>query len=146
MGDGVSRAVVALGALAIAGGVWLSHSGSERGGVRGCGPGSVAMQRVELVFGLSRKGQDDVSDQAWLAFLDAEITPRFPDGLTVLAGQGQWRTGDGRIIREPSRLLLVWAKPAPDLAQRIEAVRQAWKAAHGQESVLRAERGDCVSF
>ncbi|MEZ5854645.1 MAG: DUF3574 domain-containing protein [Hyphomicrobiaceae bacterium] len=104
------------------------------------------MHRIELVFGMSRKGQPAVTDSDWRAFLDAEITPRFPDGLTVLEGQGQWRSNAGEIVKEPARLLLVWAKPQSDLAQRIEAIRSAWKQAHGQESVIKAESHNCVSF
>ena len=104
------------------------------------------MHRIELVFGMSRQGQPDISEAGWRKFLDAEITPRLPDGLTVLEGQGQWRNSAGEIVKEPSRLLLVWAKPQSDLTQRIEAIRSAWKQAQGQESVLKAESYDCVSF
>ncbi|MBS0242022.1 MAG: DUF3574 domain-containing protein, partial [Proteobacteria bacterium] len=66
--------------------------------------------------------------------------------LTVLSGQGQWRSPSGVAVKEPSRVLLVWAKPAPDLGQRIELVRTAWKKAHQQESVVRAESASCVAF
>lgn len=34
-----------------------------------------------------------VSDEDWRAFLAAEVTPRFPDGLTVIDAAGQWRDG-----------------------------------------------------
>jgi hypothetical protein len=104
------------------------------------------MQRVELVFGLSRKGRTDVSDAEWAQFLDREVTPRFPDGLTVLAGSGQWRNSAGVVIKEPARVLLVWVKPAADLEARITAVREAWKASQQQESVLRADGTSCVTF
>lgn len=104
------------------------------------------MLRIELVFGLSRKGLPEIGDAEWLAFVDREITPRFPDGLTVLDARGQWRTAAGSIVKEATRLLLVWAKPSDDLTGRIEAVRDAWKRAHAQESVVRAERRECVSF
>src|SRR5438067_2229644 len=48
-------------------------------------------QVAELMFG--RKGGDriGVSEVEWARFLDREITARFPDGLTVLTGAGQWR-------------------------------------------------------
>lgn len=111
-----------------------------------CSGQSAPLHRVELVFGLSRKGLADIDDAGWQSFLDREITPRFPDGLTVIDARGQWRTADGEIVREPARLLLVWAKPASDLAPRIEAIRIGWKRDHGQESVVRAERRECVSF
>ena len=104
------------------------------------------MQRVELVFGMSRAGRVDVGEDEWTAFLAREVTPRFPDGLTVLAANGQWRGASGSVVREPARVLLIWIARSPDLETRIEAVRAAWKAAHAQESVLRADGASCVSF
>lgn len=136
-------------ALALAGGIgaaWLRFAPGPGGSAGACAAGSAPMQRIELVFGLSRKGRVDVSDGEWAQFLDQEVTPRFPDGLTVLAGSGQWRNATGVVIREPSRVLLVWANSAPDLDTRINAVREAWKSAHQQESVLRADGVGCVGF
>lgn len=111
-----------------------------------CAAGDQALRRVELVFGLSRKGRTDVGDTEWSDFLAREVTPRFPEGLTVLTANGQWRNAAGVIVHEPARLLLVWAAPAPDLERRIEGIRTAWKQEHRQESVLRAYGNDCVSF
>ena len=104
------------------------------------------MQRVELVFGLSRKGRPDVTQAEWVAFLDREVTPRFPDGLTVLEAQGRWRNAAGVGVTEASRLLLVWVKPEASLGRRIDDIRDAWKVGQNQESVLRVQRQDCVSF
>jgi hypothetical protein len=104
------------------------------------------MQRVELAFGLSTKGRDTIGETEWAAFLDREVTPRFPDGLTVLSGQGQWRNSSGHIIKEPARVLLVWVRPAGDLEARIDAVRAAWMAEFFQESVLKAVGTSCVGF
>lgn len=135
--------------VALAAGVttaWLRPAPGGSGPALACPAGALPMQRLELVFGLSRKGRVDVSETEWTQFLDREVTPRFPDGLTVLAGKGQWRNTAGVIISEPSRVLLVWVKPAPDLETRITAVREAWKAAQQQESVLRADGMSCVGF
>ena len=38
---------------------------------------------VELVFGRNIGDAPGVTDADWKAFLDQEVTPRFPDGLTV---------------------------------------------------------------
>jgi hypothetical protein len=144
----VSRPVpglLVLGLLLAGGGLLVGREIGRQTGPAACGTGS-AMRRVELVFGLSRKDKPDITQEAWQTFLEREVTPRFPDGLTVLVGNGQWRNGDGRTVREPARLLLVWAAPAADLSGRIEAVREAWKREHSQESVLRAEAASCVAF
>ncbi len=145
---GLSAAGAAL-VLGLAGGMgaaWVGLAPGRGKPAVACAPGSASMQRIELVFGLSRKGRVDVSDGEWAQFLDREVTPRFPDGLTVLAGTGQWRNAAGVVIREPSRVLLVWAHAAPDLDARISAIREAWKSAHQQESVLRADGTSCVGF
>ncbi len=104
------------------------------------------MQRLELIFGMGRKGAPEISDAEWRSFLDAEVTPRFPDGLTVLAGDGQWRNKDGQVAKESSRIVLVWLVPAVDTDTKIEAIRSAWKLRHAQESVMRIDGNGCVSF
>jgi hypothetical protein len=144
--DGVTLAALLLALVAGAGTAWLGLSPNRSALSLACPAGAQPMQRLELVFGLSRKGRVDVSEAEWALFLDREVTPRFPDGLTVLAGSGQWRNKTGVVIREPSRILLVWVTPAADLDARVEAVREAWKSAQAQESVLRANGASCVAF
>ena len=111
-----------------------------------CPPGAKAMKRVELLFGMRLKAGRTVGDAAWRAFLADEVTPRFPDGLTVLPAYGQWRAASGRITREPARLLLILLAPTPDSDADIEAVRDAFKRRFEQESVVRVESSACVSF
>jgi hypothetical protein len=137
--------LLAVALLLGAGGLWFSIAGREAAD-RSCPNGQARMGRIELVLGMSRKGRPDVTDAEWQAFLAREVTPRFPDGLTVIQAQGQWRGADGVAIREPSRVLLVWSRPAADLDARLEAIRDGWKRAHAQESVLLARGWDCVSF
>ncbi len=151
MGFGRTLGAAAVSGMIGAGSAWLVLAGrpdaSLVGGPVACAdPRAAAMQRVELVFGLARKGRAEVSEAEWGDFLRQEVTPRFPDGLTGLRGDGQWRTAGGEILREPARLLLVWAQLAGDLGPRVEAIRAAWKQRHGQESVLRADSRQCVSF
>jgi len=136
---------LAMGAAGVAL-VWAPRFQSGIEHAQGCDEGGTRLRRIELVFGLSRKAREDVSEVEWSDFLAREVTPRFPDGLTVLAANGQWRNAAGVIVREPARLLLVWAAAAPDLDQRIEQIRTAWKREQQQESVLRADSTDCVSF
>jgi hypothetical protein len=104
------------------------------------------MARVELLFGMSRADGGEISEAEWVSFIDREVTPRFPDGLTVLTGYGQWRNAAGEIRKEISRMLVIWHKLAPDLNDRIEAVRLAFKTTYRQESVMRVDGTSCVSF
>ena len=115
-------------------------------GVAVCRAGATAMTRLELLFGMGRKGGGEIGEAEWRAFLDAEVTPRFPDGLTVLGGYGQWRNPAGEIAKEGSKVLVVWYKAVPGSEAKIEAIRAAYKARFGQESVLRVDGSSCVSF
>jgi hypothetical protein len=86
-----------------------------------------------------------IGEEDWAAFFAAEITPRFPGGLTVLTGYGQWRDTAGSLVKETSRLLLIWY--APDAETRIEEIRSAYRARFGQDNVLRTDGPlACVSF
>ncbi len=93
------------------------------------------MVSAQLLFGLSRDDGRAVSELAWRRFLAAQITPRFPAGLTVLAGEGQWRGPDGRLRRERARIVLVVVPETPDLRARLDAVRAAYRARFAQGSV-----------
>jgi hypothetical protein len=81
----------------------------------------------------------------WQSFLATEVTPRFPDGLTVLTGFGQWRSGES-VRKEGSRVLLIFAPRRPDNDAHIEAIRDTYRARFEQDSVLRVDGLSCVSF
>ena len=117
------------------------------GGRPVCSTAARPLARLELLFGSTRKDLTPIGEEEWAAFVAAEIAPRFPDGLTILTGYGQWRDATGTMVKETSRLLLIWYAPAADSDSRIEAIRAAYKARFGQESVLRADGAPaCVSF
>jgi hypothetical protein len=102
--------------------------------------------RTELFFGSLKPDGSMVSEEAFLRFLDAEITPRFPNGLTLLTGLGQFLTAQGIMIQEASRLLILLypVEERPDKNEQIEQIREKYKQIFQQESVLRADR--CCEF
>jgi hypothetical protein len=98
--------------------------------------------RTELFFGTSRaNGLPPVSDDEFRQFLDQEITPRFPDGLTLVAALGQFLNSSGVIVQERSlQLILLYPVEAQKAASRkIERIRTAYKEQFQQESVLRVD-------
>lgn len=97
------------------------------------------MVRTELLLGLSRPDGPDVTEAEFRSFLDAEVTPRFPDGYTVLHAEGRWRGQSQRTLRESSRVLLILRPPDPETNGRIEAIRDAYRSRFGQEAVLRVD-------
>ena len=54
-----------------------------------CPDGTERYAEYDLFFGRGKGGAEAMSDDAWARFLAREVTPRFPDGLTVLDGFGQ---------------------------------------------------------
>jgi hypothetical protein len=111
-----------------------------------CRPGAVPLAHLELLFGMSRKDGGEVTEAEWHAFLEEEVSPRFPEGLVVFTGYGQWRTRAGRKARENSHVVEVWYRPSADSDAKIEAIRSAYKARFSQESVMRVDGVSCVSF
>jgi hypothetical protein len=102
--------------------------------------GSVDFARSELFFGTA-KVDGTVSDEEFLEFVDRIITPRFPDGLTLLEADGQFRGEDGIIIKEKS-FVLILLYPLEEFAKssrRIETIRERYKDQFQQESVLRVD-------
>lgn len=105
-----------------------------------------AFSRTELFFGLSRPG-GVVSEEEFKGFVDAFVTPRFPDGLTLLTGNGQFRDSSGNIIGEGSKLLILLVpRRDPHASAKIDAIRRDYRRQFQQESVLRADAVSCVSF
>jgi Protein of unknown function (DUF3574) len=98
--------------------------------------------RTELFFGSLKPDGSVVSEEAFLGFLTAEITPRFPHGLTLLTGLGQFLTAQGVMHQEPSRLLILLypVEDERDSSEKIEQIREQYKRMFHQEAVLRADR------
>lgn len=127
--------------LGIVSAAWFLGSAAPVRAEPACAAPAETMARVELIFGTAH-----VSQRAFADFLARDVTPRFPDGLTLFAGYGQWRSPAGRISRESSRLLLIYYRADAGADQKIDAIREAYKRRFHQQSVLRAESAACVSF
>jgi hypothetical protein len=103
--------------------------------------------RTELFFGRSKPDGSMVTKAEFRRFLNREITPRFPEGLTVLMGRGQFRDDSGVILREGSVLLILLYPVGEEFRhRRIERIREEYKSAFQQQSVLRVDSTACVSF
>ncbi|MCT4357369.1 DUF3574 domain-containing protein [Streptomyces sp. Je 1-79] len=145
-------AVAAAGALIAAGApaayATLGEDPPERPPVTAQARGKAYVE-TRLFFGTERPdGGPAVTDEQFLAFVDREVTPGFPAGLTVQNGRGQWRDGSGTIERERSYelILLYPASEARLHDPRIEAIREAYRRAFGQESVARLDEPTRADF
>jgi len=106
-----------------------------------------ARQVAELMFGRDIGSRLGVSEPAWVGFVAREITPRFPDGLTITDAIGQWRNrASGAIVREPSKHVEIVLPGHADDEARLEAIVASYKRQFHQQSVGLILRDACVSF
>lgn len=89
----------------------------------------------ELYFGRNKPG-GQVSNQDFQSFLQQEVTPRFPDGLTVLDADGQFLSSQG-IIKEKTKLLILIHSNSSEDRQELQEIVDAYKKQFQQQSVLR---------
>lgn len=108
--------------------------------------GAHLWQRTELYFGLAKPDGGSVSDVEYQHFVDTEVTPRFSEGFTVLQGNGQYRSANGEIVREPSRVAVLFYAADSARGAAIEAIRAAYRKQFQQESVMRVDTTSCVGF
>ena len=103
--------------------------------------------RTELYFGRSIPGGGTVSDEEWERFLADVVTPRFPDGFTIINATGQSREKDGTLDKERTEIL-VFFYPVNDRTasrRKIEEIRRAYVKQFKQESVLRLDYPSTVN-
>lgn len=104
-------------------------------------------QLAELLFGRDIGGHVGVSEKAWARFVAREVTPRFPDGLTITDAAGQWRDPtSGKAVREPAKRMEIVLPGGADDESRLEAIADAYKRQFQQQSVGVIVRPVCASF
>ncbi|MGE3148717.1 MAG: DUF3574 domain-containing protein [Pseudorhodoplanes sp.] len=105
------------------------------------------MAVAELMFGRRIGTRIGVTERAWAAFVAREVTPRFPDGLSVVDAAGQWRDArSGRLIREPSKIVSIVLRDPDRDQEHIDRIVAAYKTRFRQDSVGVIIRPACVSF
>ncbi len=105
------------------------------------------MLEIDLMFGRNIGGQLGVSEELWSDFVAKEITPRFPDGLTVDDAVGQWRDlATNKIVKEPSKDVQLIVPASAEVKEKIDAIVAAYKQRFQQQAVGVVMRPACVSF
>jgi len=104
---------------------------------------------TKLYFGLGPADHPEqgVSEADWRAFLDAQVSSRFPAGLSVLDVYGQWQGKDQKVPeRLRSKMLIIDYLDSQENRDKIDAIRAAWKQKTGDQSVMRVTEPADVSF
>ncbi len=126
----------------------LLASGCAAGGDPVCPDGMNFFTEINVYFGLEKGSGVTLTEEEWQSFLADTVTPRFPDGLTVLDARGQWfDTTEGRLYRETTKLLNVLV-PADAADTGINAVRDIaddYKQRFEQQAVFYTSLPACAA-
>ena len=107
-----------------------------------CGHSQEPRIVVQLLFGRSA----GVTQAAWSGFVAQELTPRFPDGFTVIDSTGQWLSPQQGIIKQDSKVVEIVLPSDTYDASKIDAVIDAYKSQFRMLSVGLIVQTACVRF
>ena len=112
-----------------------------------CDAALQARQVAHLLFGRNVEDRIRVSETDWSDFVAREVSPRFPDGFTIVDATGQWRdTRRGSIVHESSKLIEIVLPGGDDDRIKIEAIADSYKRRFEQQSVGLIIGPACVRF
>jgi hypothetical protein len=110
-------------------------------------PGQARMQQIDMFFGRDIAGRGPVTEAEWADFARREITPRFPDGFTVIDARGQWLNPQaGTIGAEATEMVRIDVAPGAGVPGRVAAVAAAYRARFRQIAVGVTSSEVCAAF
>jgi len=106
---------------------------------------------ASLFFGRSVPGRAAVTAKEWQNFLARTVTPRFPDGLTVIDGNGQWVGRQGRrIVHEQTKIVVISVDRSTGdvsaILTKLDAIEAAYEQRFHQQKVGLVLTEGCASF
>src|SRR4051812_15506486 len=99
-----------------------------------------------LYFGQNIGMDRTISPEDWRQFVATEITPRFPNGLTIFQGDGQWRDPHGNLVHEHTYIVEVEHAPSAEIDAAIAAIAAQYKKRFQQDAVLRITEHATMRF
>jgi hypothetical protein len=104
-------------------------------------PKTVAPTKVwiksEIYFGRNLPDGRTVTEAEWKAFLDNQITPLFPKGLTVLEAYGQMEVGQHKIEKQATFVLLIVHPDDPAQEARLAELVKLYRETFGKVGIMR---------
>lgn len=104
--------------------------------------GSGAIQTT-LYFGLSLPKGGEISEKQWQGFLADTVSPRFPDGLTVVSAVGQWRDPKSKSAKpssEKTRIVILVRADTPAADRAVAEIKAIYLKRFHQISVLQTDQ------
>jgi len=112
-----------------------------------CGHSQEPRIVVQLLFGRGKGDSGGITQADWSGFVANELTPRFPDGFTVIDGAGQWlNPQQGVIVKEDSKVVEIVLPSETYDATKVDAVIDAYKHQFRVLSVGLIVQTACVRF
>jgi hypothetical protein len=106
-----------------------------------------AQQVAQLLFGRNVEDRARVSEADFNRFVTREVSPRFPEGFTVIDAAGQWRDARrGTIVHEAAKIIEIVLPAGEDNRRKIDAIVDAYKLQFQQQSVGLIIAPACVRF
>ena len=106
-----------------------------------------AQQVAQLLLGRNVEDRARVSEADFIGFVAREVSPRFPDGFTVIDAAGQWRDARrGTIVHEAAKIIEIVLPAGEDNRPKIDAIVEAYKLQFQQQSVGLIVAPACVRF
>jgi len=138
----VRAAIVA----SLLGGAGCAPPGAAAPAPAACAVGDTALVRDVVYFGRNLPDGGTVTDGEWQEFLDVVVTPKFPNGFTVLEGTGQWKGRSGVVERERSAIVTFLHTGSVADRDAVAEVAGEYKRRFRQEAVLRERSPACARF
>jgi hypothetical protein len=135
--------VLALGGCGTIQGMWKPKP--RAAAAPACPAGQENLRTAQLFLGRQAPGAA-IAPWDLQRFVEQEITPRFPDGVTVLDGGAQWKGSENILIRDAAKVVLIVLPARGDTQGRVEAVRAAYRQRFNQDSVVVVTPPACVEF
>jgi hypothetical protein len=112
-----------------------------------CNDPQKPMLEIDLMFGRNIGSEPGVGEGLWSDFVASEITPSFPEGLTVLDAMGQWQDKErNTVVKEPSKDVRLIVPADAEVKEKLDAIITAYKQRFQQQGVGVVIRPACVSF
>jgi hypothetical protein len=102
-----------------------------------------AAVQTTLYFGLGLKGGGYITETQWQRFVAEVVTPRFPDGLTVIPATGQWRdpkAKQARVMSEPTRIVVIVHPETVAAVRAVGEIKRVYVKRFHQDSVFQTDQ------
>ena len=127
--------------LSAAAALWAGHAAAHRD----CPEGMDPVNEYRLFFGVENDEGIVVTEEQWTGFLADTVTPRFPAGLTVFDGRGQWLDPAGSLNRDRVKIVMAAAAGDRDLTP-VDEIAAEFIARFGAVAVFHMWNESCAAI